>query len=354
MYMFVGVRKTVISIVAFSLIISTLFLPGCIEDQDPQEENEIKPLDDPVEPFRGYYLGTLPMPEEGQTFDESYNFFSVHGEFTPVWGKPTPFYKMAEDLEGNWGQTYVDNYIRGNEMFPLIHLSFIGQGMSLESPANIQNPSLKDNEWREAYKEAAIDVVKTSKPLYLSLGNEVNRWYEKYGAEDGDEDGFQHYVSLYEETYDAVKEVSPETKVFCVFAREIVSENIGANFDFISMFDRNKLDMLMITSYPHSVQGINRPSDIPEDYYSSVAGLLPNKPFGFSEIAWPSSEVFGGESAQAHILREVTGNLTLDHDVDLQMLTWSWLHDLNEQDDTGMIERNGTEKQIFQVWKELS
>ncbi len=48
-------------------------------------------------------------------------------------------------------------------------------------------------------KKAVIDVVKSSRPLYLSIGNEVNRWYEKYGVEGSDPNGFQHYVSLYEE-----------------------------------------------------------------------------------------------------------------------------------------------------------
>lgn len=77
-----------------------------------------------------------------------------------------------------------------------------------------------------------LDVVRASKPLYLSVGNEVNRWYEKYGANSSSPNGFQHFVTLYEEIYDAVKELSPETKVFCTFAREIVAEIVKPIWKF--------------------------------------------------------------------------------------------------------------------------
>jgi hypothetical protein len=39
-------------------------------------------------------------------------------------------------------------------------------------------------------------------------------------------------VTLYEEIYDAVKELSPETKVFCTFAREVVAEIVKPIWKF--------------------------------------------------------------------------------------------------------------------------
>jgi len=71
--------------------------------------------------------------------------------------------------------------------------------------------------------------------------------------------GFQHYVSLYEEVYDTVKKKSPKTKVFCTFAREIVSENWEADLKVFKMFPPDKMDILVFTSYPYAVQGINIP-----------------------------------------------------------------------------------------------
>jgi len=178
----------------------------------------------------------------------------------------------------------------------------------------------------------------------------VNRWYEKHGL-DGD-NGFTLWVSLYDEIYDEVKELSPETKVFCTFRREIVDENREADMVVLDLFDPEKLDMLVLTSYPHSVQGVNRPGDIPTDYNSGVARRMPGKPFGFSEVAWPSMDAFGGERAQAEFIESLPG-LTTGRGVNLELLMWPWLHDLRETDYTGLISHDGVEKAGLTEWMSL-
>jgi len=186
---------------------------------------------------------------------------------------------------------------------PLVHMSFIGPGLTLATPLGMEEATLSDSEWRQAYKSAVLEVVRVSEPLYLSVGNEVNRWCEKYGANASSPNGFQHFVSLYEEIYDAVKELSPDTRVFCTFAREIVAELREADLDVLRMFNADKIDILVFTSYPHAVQGINKPQDIPNDYYSKALDYIPGKPFGFSELGWPSLDAFGGEKGQADFLQ---------------------------------------------------
>ncbi len=308
---------------------------------------------DPLEtPGRGFYMGVLPIPGEGQSFEDSYTQAAQTSELVPVWGRPSPFYEMRDALEGDWGEVFVESFTRENGMAPLVHLSFMGQGLTLSRPPMLWNYNMSDDEWRQSYKDAALWAVKVARPKFLSVGNEVNRWYEKYGL-DG-ENGFKHFVSLYEEIYDAVKEACSRTLVFCTFSREIVMENREANMSVLDLFDPNKLDMLVLTSYPYSVQGINRPQDIPSDYYSSVAARVPGKPIGFSEVAWPSLEAFGGEQAQTDFLELLTGELTLDQGVDLEMLMWPWLHDLNADDQTGLIRRDGTPKLGYEKWVEVS
>ncbi|MGQ9787955.1 MAG: hypothetical protein ACUVQM_01375 [Candidatus Hadarchaeaceae archaeon] len=238
-------------------------------------------------------------------------------------------------------------------MFPLVHVSFIDQGVTLVRVPGLENASLSDKGWRNAYKQAILDLVEASRPLYLSIGNEVNRWYEKYGAGENNPDGFQHYVSLYVEAYEAVKRISPLTRVFCTFAREMVNELREADLNVLAMFPQEKIDILVITSYPYAVQNINRPSDIPDDYYSKVSGYMPNKPFGFSELGWPSIDAFGGEQGQADFIIKVLDSLTKEQGINLQLLGWAWLHDLDENDYLGIIKRDGTEKLAYSVWKNL-
>ena len=305
-------------------------------------------------PPRGFFLGFLPNPSEGQSFADAYQQAAQIAEFAPIWGRPTPFYQFADDLSGDWGRIFVEEYLIANNMFPLVHLSFIDAGLTLKTPPGMSDVTLNDPDWRSAYVQAALDVVQVASPRYLSIGNEVNRWFEKYGAEEDNDNGFQHYVSLYEEIYAAVKQISPDTFVFCTFAREIVSQNQEADMSVINLFNPQTLDLLVITSYPHSVASINRPTDIPTDYYARLSGFLHGKPFGFSEVAWHALDAFGGEEAQAEFLRLITGLLTRDTGMELRLLGWPWLVDLDENDSMGLIRRDGSPKIVLEVWEEIA
>ncbi len=322
-------------------LINVILLSGCL----------IVPEDSPELPTRGFFMGLFPTPAQGQSFEDAYVQASMYSEFVPVWGRPTPFYKLADDLRGSWGKTFVKQLIRNNGMFPIVHLTFIGSELTLVTPPGMEDATLSDTIWREVYKQSAIDVVKSSRPLYLSIGNEVNRWYEKYG-EDGP-NGFRNYVTLYEEIYDAIKKLSPETKVFCVFAREIVTEHREANLEVIRLFNPNKMDLLVFTSYPYAT-GKTNPSMIPDDYYSKAADYMPGKSFGFSEVAWASLDALGGEQAQADFIIQVTGRLTRDRGIMLHFLGWPWLHDLNKDDGIGLIKVDGIEKLGYGAWKNIS
>lgn len=329
------------------VLIGTWWISGCI----PTEPGKLTPIDSPQLPSRGFFMGLLPNPAQGQSFEDVYAQAAQYSEFVPVWGRPTPFYHLAADLSGSWGQIFVQQLIRGNGMFPIIHLSFIGSGVTLITPPGMESATLSDPSWRAAYKQAALDVVKASRPLYLSLGNEVNKWYEKYGN-DGP-NGFTNYVSLYEEIYDAVAELSPDTRVFCVFAREIVSENREANLEVLRLFDPDKMDLLVFTSYPYAI-GRTNPSYIPDDYYSKAANYMKGKPLGFSEIAWPSFDTHGGEQAQADFIVQATTRLTRDKGINLHLFGWLMLHDLSEDNPVGLIKTDGTEKLGYEAWKNLS
>jgi len=316
-----------------------------------KDELLITPIDNPTLPARGFFMGVLPSPAQGQDFSAAYQQAADYADFAPVWGRPTPFYNLAADLRNDWGNTFVKGYIRGNGMFPLVHLSFIDAGVTLATPPGMSGATLSDSAWRAAYKKAALDVVRAIKPRYLSLGNEVNRWYEKYGLEGVN--GFRHYVTLYNEIYDAVKTLAPGTEVFCTFAREIVAEHREADLTILSLFDPDKLDLLVLTSYPYALGWVS-PESIPEGYYIRVATYFPNKPFGFSEVAWSSLPALGGEEAQAAFLNRLVNRLTRDQGLDLKLMGWAWLHDLSDQDGNGLIKIDGTEKQAYQVWKQIS
>ncbi len=310
----------------------------------------MEPLDDVELPPYGYYKGTLPVPFDNESLEGAYANASEHSQFVPVRGRPTPFYDMASDLEGPWGDTFVDELIRGNGMFPMIDMDFYGAGLALVEPPGLSGSTLASPEWRKAYHDSAMDILNASRPMYMSLGNEVNRWFEVHGAEEGDDSSFLYYVSLYEAIYDDIKALSPATKVYCTFSREIVAENREADLSVLTLFNSSKLDLLVLTSYPFSLAGVDGVSDLPDDYYSRAFDHIDSMPIGFSELGWPSDGPFGGEEGQAAYIRNMTSRLTLEEGLDLELLGWAWLTDQGPTDSMGLMDMSGNRKEGFTAW----
>jgi hypothetical protein len=113
------------------------------------------------------------------------------------------------------------------------------------------------------------------------------------------------------------------------------------------MFPAEKMVFLVFTSYPYAVQGINKPEDIPENYYTEVADKMPGKPFGFSELGWTSMEFFGGEEGQMKFLELASMKLTRDKGVNLKLFAWAWLHDINAADKIGLKKRDRQRKRLM-------
>lgn len=330
-------------------VVVALLLAGCTGAGDV-----------PALPTRGFFMGTLPSMAAGQGLDEACAQVAEHAEFVPVWASgvgAVGFWDYAGRISRWQGAVFLSGCVRGNAMFPIINFSFIDAAdgcLVLKTPAWLPDATLSDPRWRALYKKSVLDVVRIVRPAFLSLGNEVNRWYEACGAAADAPNGFQHFVSLYADIYDAVKAMSPATAVFCVFAREIVDEHRPADMSVLRLFDGTVLDLLVLTTYPFAVVGVSRPEDIPADYYSAAAQYLPGKPFGFSEIGWSSLDAFGGPQSQADFLRLLATDLTRDQGADLRLFGYCWLHDLQGGDSTGLIDSTGVEKKAYAVWKELS
>ncbi|MEM3660682.1 MAG: hypothetical protein QXU11_09795 [Thermoproteota archaeon] len=113
------------------LIIVALVVVSILSRLNHSKEEVIKPADSPENRIRGFFIGVLLVPGDNQSFEEAYSQAARYAEFSPVWGRPTPFYSLAGELSGSWGREFVDKNIRRNGMFPLIHVSFIGPNVTL-------------------------------------------------------------------------------------------------------------------------------------------------------------------------------------------------------------------------------
>ncbi|MBN1682146.1 PD40 domain-containing protein [Candidatus Bathyarchaeota archaeon] len=309
----------------------------------------LEPIDVQKTSERGYLMGFLPIPSNDGNIEDAYNLAKSFADFVPIWGRPTPYYKLAQDLSGQWGELFLNDLVRDNGLIPIIDISFMGPNLTLAAPEDMIWVIVNSPFWRNSLRESVLEVVRSTRPLYLMVGNEVNRWYEKYGYE-GD-NGFKHFVSIYEEIYDAVKELSPQTKIFCSFARELVSEQREADMSVLNLFNPEKLDLVAFTSYPYSVISVNSPRMLPDDYYTRALNYLPGKSLALIEVGWSSNQYFGGEEAQSQYLLDLVNRLSAGSD--LELLGWCWLSDLSETDSVGMFTYSGEEKLVWSDWKEL-
>jgi len=161
---------------------------------------------------------------------------------------------------------------------------------SLELPSGL-NGDFSDGEIKKEYVNIVEKVAKEYKPEYFILNVEVNL-YKQYNLQD-----YETYKSVYEEAYDIVKSVSPNTQVavslvYLDFNNKdcFDSEDTLTFSSFVQDFP--KQDIFAVSMYPLCY---GSPKNIPSDLFTRL-NTLSEKPLFISEIGYPSESFFGIES----------------------------------------------------------
>lgn len=233
-----------------------------------------------------------------------------------------------------------------------------------------------DETTKTEYKDNVILFVEKYKPKYIALGIEVNVLYTNSPSE------FKDFTNLYNEIYDKIKASSPNTKVFTIFQLEKMKGLNGGLFGGENdeekaqwfLLKEFKTDIIAFTTYPGLIY--KNPSEIPEDYYSSIetnieANLPENYkqiPIAFTEIGWHSdASITGWESSeeeQAEVIKrffEMTKALNKDADKEketdsnIEFFIWSFMYDQNTIqpfDSMGLIDKEGNVKLAWKEWSE--
>jgi len=233
------------------------------------------------------------------------------------------------------------------EMVPLIEVSPQSNG-ELIRPLNNTN--------REKYLKSIGDFAETHHPPYLAIGIEVNSLYIK------SETDFRNFAALYNEAYDAVKEVSPDTKVFTVFQYELLkghtlwstkpANESKSQWHLLELF---KSDAVAFTTYPCLV--FTDPSEIPDDYYVEIREHT-LKPIIFSEIGWHSEESpVGWESSEAEQAAFITRYRELTMNLGVEIAVWSFVYDQNTIEpfrSMGLRRDDDTGRPAWDSWVKIS
>ena len=208
----------------------------------------------------------------------------------------------------------------------------------------------------ENYKRAAVDFAQKFKPKYFGLGIEVNMLYEKSPVD------FENFVEFYGEVYDAIKVVSPNTKVFTIFQLEKMKGLNGGLFGGVNdsakgqwtLIDRFKSDLMAFTTYPGLIY--RNPSEIPQNYYTEIKSFV-SKPIIFTEIGWHSdASPAGWESSEVEQAEFIKRFFDLTNELKPEFLIWSFLYDQNTIQpfkSMGLFNSDGSPKLVWKEWISL-
>jgi hypothetical protein len=205
------------------------------------------------------------------------------------------------------------------------------------------------DETRHIYRESTLEFVHTYQPAYFGMGVEINIFAEK------NPQAFEEFVPFYNELYDAIKQISPETKVFTVFQLENIK---GLGFWEISkavphweMMDRFKLDLAAFTTYPGLVY--RDVADIPANHYSEIREHT-SQPIAFMEIGWHSAaSPAGWESSQEEQAEFIRTFFGLTQHLPVEVAIWSFMYDIGTFEpfkSMGLIDAQGNEKIAWGEW----
>lgn len=314
---------------------------------------------------RRFLLGLTPTFKLNGTLEEVYETTGSAAEVMNLWFASVPWYNLTEHLEKPETQGLLQ-LIKSSDLTPVFQLNFwtVKDGkVMLQVPPymNAATTTLGNPELRRLWLEQATNISRDHHPKYFCIGNEVDTYYWNGSRED-----FDNYVSLVGETYDAVKTVSPETKVFVVFRLDTIDSYNG--WFLLQKFNTAKLDLFGFTSYPYMLgypgpAWYEKPMDMPADYYMRILKYTGNKSIVFSEIAWTSSESLrnGSEQEQVEFLLWF---LQHTKEMPVEIVSWLCLHDLRtvEEEKTpnalpndfaGLKYKNGTEKAVWNYWQAL-
>lgn len=237
------------------------------------------------------------------------------------------------------------------DLIPVIEVNFFNQDTGeLLRPLSAEN--------RAAYKEAAVEFVREHRPPYFGIGVEIDTLYRK------DPTGFADFVSLFGEVYGAIKEVSPNTRVFTTFQYEQLiglrgglfggkNDESAADWELLDRFPQ--ADLIAFSTYPGIIY--KDPRDIPADYYSRIEEHT-DRPIAFTEIGWGSGDAIKGwESSEAEQERFVERFFSLTAGLDLEMALWSWIYPVGAPEPFAsmtLFREDGTPKSAWDAWVNAS
>ena len=257
------------------LLLAAVLVVGCrVQDSAPASPAPVA-SEPAAGPARAYLMGFSALPAEltESAYLDTYDLASEHGETLllqrpPAWGDFLPGATISEALRS---QTLAEKRAadaRGLQLVYVLDPFDPANRSDLRAlPESHTGRTLADGELRQALLADALYIARNVRPAYLVVGHEVNVVFER------NPEAYTEFVSIYSETYDAVKAAAPETAVLTSFQYEELLGVIpwlpphAPRWELLDDFE-GRLDQFGITSYPSFAFAVAR--KVEPSYYGQI------------------------------------------------------------------------------------
>jgi hypothetical protein len=286
---------------------------------------------------QGVLLGTA-LSWRGHTSSSTPQDFTDHVSGHAPWGRVIAFHTNWRDDGDHMGEV-PDLALQAGDLaaqYGFVPALGIGWADGAGDPDLTSDSDAADDSWTNAetraeYLQMITELAATLQPPFLFLGNETNVYFASHTQAEWDA-----WISQFEECYDAIEAVSPDTLVFASFQLEFMKglgQKTGTSppvtWDLIADHAASgKVDAIGFTSYPYLEY--DAVADVPAGYYAEISSHWAG-PVVFTEIAWPAVDhlPYLGSEAEQQAFLELFWNGT--QDLDLHYVSWLFLHDWDGQ-----------------------
>jgi len=343
-------------LVALFLLLPTFPLLNACSDDPTSPGDNSNPLRDSLgiqsRTFNIGVSGLVPRNWPDPLAEDWENLYTLLPKFGELLGVHVGWNDnlTGEDIPEGVAVAYLST--DGSDVEPYVALGFEPDAMTRQEADDyfLQNG--------DRFKEVAVAIAEKYKPGILLLGVEANRFFEKSPA------GFDDFVDVYDETYAAVKGVSPGTKIGTNFQYEYMLGKAAytgvSHTEHLNLIDRfdGKLDVVTLTVYPWL--DYDDPGSIPVDYFAPIRQHT-SSPLMITETGWPSepisgTAIVGTGRAQIEFLKWL---LAATDGETMAGLVWAFPHDPNSGiangafDHISMRENSGDPKEVWDFWQAL-
>jgi hypothetical protein len=318
-------------------------------------------------PPRPYVMGfsTLPRELNADSYEDAIDFAADNGEIMLVqrmipWSDFLPGTDISDRTAKNTASERDKIAGTGKQLFFAIDLTdgATGRDRLADLPVSVAGKRFDDPGIRAAVVAYAEYVAINYQPDYMSIGVEMNLYYEK------NKDDFANFRTLFQQAYRAVKAKSPSTQVTVTFQYEDLQGLMPrddphfASWQLVNEFVP-LVDVFAIATYPSFYY--RSADDIMPTYYSQLRAFTQDKPIVIAEMGYASAAGAQGlnsgtQEDQVKFLRKVL----LDAEaLNMPVVIWFAIWDPAYAGGTafapfqsiGLITDGGDEKPAWDLWQ---